>query len=82
MAKVKVTTLFDQREIAVRVEELARMAVDRLPSNFVIVGLLVGSFVFIADFIRALHRFGCNPIVEFIRLRSYGLGQDSRVMCA
>jgi hypoxanthine phosphoribosyltransferase len=77
MAKVKVTTLFDQREIAVRVEELARMAVDRLPSNFVIVGLLVGSFVFIADFIRALHRFGCNPIVEFIRLSSYGLGQDS-----
>jgi hypothetical protein len=40
MAKVKVTTLFDQREIAERVEELARMAVDRLPSNFVIVGLL------------------------------------------
>jgi hypoxanthine phosphoribosyltransferase len=55
----------------VRVEELARMAVDRLPSNFVIVGLLVGSFVFIADFIRALHRFGCNPIVEFIRLSSF-----------
>ncbi len=77
MAKVKVTTLFDQREIAVRVEELARMAVDRLPSNFVIVGLLVGSFMFVADFIRALHRFGCNPIVEFIRLSSYGLRQDS-----
>jgi hypoxanthine-guanine phosphoribosyltransferase len=34
--------------------------VERLPSNFVIVGLLVGSFVFVADFIRSLHRIGCN----------------------
>jgi len=77
MAEAKVTKLFDEREIAIRVEELARASVDRLPSNFVIVGLLVGSFVFVADFIRALHRIGCNPIVEFIRLRSYGLGQES-----
>ncbi len=73
----RVTKLFDEREIAMRVEELARTAVDRLPSNFVIVGLLVGSFVFVADFIRALHRIGCNPIVDFMRLSSYGLGQES-----
>jgi len=77
MAEAKVTKLFDEREIAVRVDELARTAADRLPSDFVIVGLLVGSFVFVADFIRALHRIGCNPIVEFIRLSSYGLGQKS-----
>jgi len=38
---------------------------------------VVGSFVFVADFIRALHRIGCNPGVEFIRLSSYGLGQES-----
>ena len=42
-----------------------------------VVGLLVGSFVFVADFIRALHRIGCKPIVEFIRLSSYGLGRES-----
>jgi hypoxanthine phosphoribosyltransferase len=76
-AEAQVTKLFDDQEIAVRVEELARMAMDRLPDNFVIVGLLVGSFVFVADFIRALHRLGCNPGVEFIRLSSYGLGQES-----
>ena len=34
-------------------------------------------FVFVADFIRALHRIGCNPNVEFIRLISYGLGRMS-----
>ena len=64
-AEAQVTKLFDEQEIAVRVEELARMAMDRLLDNFVIVGLLVGSFVFVADFIRALHRLGCNPGVEF-----------------
>ena len=42
-----------------------------------VVGLLVGSFVFVADFIRALHRIGCKPIVEFIGLSSYGLGRES-----
>jgi len=77
MADAKVTTLFNEREIAIRVEELASMAVDRLPRDFLIVGLLVGSFVFVADFIRALHRLGCRPSVEFVRLSSYGLGQKS-----
>jgi hypoxanthine phosphoribosyltransferase len=60
-----------------RVDELARTAMSRLPNDFVIVGLLVGSFVFVADFIRALYRRGCNPGVEFIRLSSYGLGKES-----
>ena len=60
MADAKVTKLFDEREIAVRVEEIASKAVDRLPRDFLIVGLLVGSFVFVADFIRALYRIGCT----------------------
>jgi hypothetical protein len=45
MADAKVTKLFDEREIAVRVEEIASKAVDRLPRDCLIVGLLVGSFV-------------------------------------
>jgi hypoxanthine phosphoribosyltransferase len=77
VAEAQVTKLFDKHEIAVRVEELARMVVECFPDNFVIVGLLVASFVFIADFIRELHRLGCNPCVEFIRLSSYGLGRES-----
>jgi hypoxanthine phosphoribosyltransferase len=77
VTEAKVTKLFEEREIAIRVEELARIAVGRLPTDFVVVGLLVGSFVFVADLIRALHRLGSNPIVEFVRLSSYGLGQES-----
>jgi hypoxanthine phosphoribosyltransferase len=77
VAEVGITKLFDEHEIAVRVDELARTIADRLPGDFVIVGLLVGSFVFIADLIRALYRLGCSPRVEFIRLSSYGPGRES-----
>ena len=77
MPETKVTKLFDEREIAFRVEGLARMAVERLPRNFAIVGLLVGSFVFVADFIRVLYRIGYTPSVKFIRLSSYGQAQES-----
>ena len=38
MADAKVTKLFDEREIAVRVEEIASKAVDRLPRDFLSVG--------------------------------------------
>jgi hypoxanthine phosphoribosyltransferase len=41
------------------------------------VGLLVGSFVFVADLVRAFYRIGCNPSVEFMRLNSYGIGRES-----
>ena len=39
MADAKVTKLFDEREIAVRVEEITSNAADRLPRDFLIVGL-------------------------------------------
>jgi hypoxanthine phosphoribosyltransferase len=77
MVDVKLTKLFDEGEIADRVEVLAHAAAQRLPADFVIVGLLVGSFVFVADLVRALHRRRARPIVEFMRLSSYGLARQS-----
>jgi hypoxanthine phosphoribosyltransferase len=77
VAEAEITKLFDERDIAIRVEELARLTAARLPGDFVIVGLLVGSFVFVADLIRALHRIGSFPRVEFLRISSYGLGRES-----
>jgi len=71
------TTLFDERRIAKRVGELAREIAARLPPEFLIVGLLKGSFVFLADLLRALNRCGASPQVEFMRLSSYGLGTAS-----
>jgi hypoxanthine phosphoribosyltransferase len=75
--RLELTQLFNEGEISARVEELARAAAPCLPGNFVVVGLLVGSFVFVADLIRAFYRIGCNPSVEFMRLTSYGMGRES-----
>ena len=72
IAAPELTKLFDESEISARVEELARAAAPRLPGSFVVVGLLVGSFVFVADLIRAFYRIGCKPSVDFMRLGSYG----------
>ena len=67
-----VTTLFDEAEIAARVEALAAAVAGRLPAQFTLVGLLKGSFVFVADLARGLHRAGCSPRIEFMRVSSYG----------
>lgn len=69
--------LFDEAAIARRVDELGREIAVRLPREFMVVGLLKGSFVFVADLVRALHRHGAAPQVEFMRLSSYGLGTVS-----
>ena len=70
-------TLFEEPEIQARIEELAQDISRSLPDNFMILGLLKGSFVFIADLARALYRYGRHPEIEFIRLSSYGLEKTS-----
>jgi hypoxanthine phosphoribosyltransferase len=77
IAELELTQLFDEGQISIRVDDLARAAALRLPGDFVVVGLLLGSFVFVADLLRALYRIGCNPSVEFMRLNSYGTGRES-----
>ena len=77
MADTAVATLFDDDEIARRVDELADAIAVALPPNFTLVGLLKGSFVFVADLGRALSRAGCSLRVEFMRVSSYGSGTTS-----
>ena len=67
-----VTKLFDERQIARRVQELAAEVAKSFSSELTVVGILKGSFVFVADLVRALDRVGLAPRVEFIRLSSYG----------
>lgn len=76
-AMSSVTKLFDEREIALRVERLAGEIAERIHGEFVVVGILNGSFVFVADLIRALARAGRTPRVGFIRLSSYGEAKES-----
>lgn len=72
-----VTKLFGDEEIARRVNELAGEIAAVIPRDFLIVGLLKGTFVFLADLVRALDRAGHAPQVEFIRLSSYGHAKES-----
>jgi len=69
--------LFSATEIAARVDKLATEVARAVPPNFVIVGLLKGAWVFVADLARALDRMGARPEIEFLRLSSYGLAKQS-----
>ena len=65
--------LLGEDQINQRVEQLARDIAGTVPGDVIIVGLLKGCFVFLADLVRALYRVGASPEVEFMRLSSYGL---------
>ena len=53
-----ITKLFDERQIDRRVQELASEIAGSVSGEFTVVGILKGSFVFVADLIRALDRVG------------------------
>ena len=64
------------KSIAARIEDLARAIGTRFDGTdkLVVVGLLRGSFVFIADLVRELHL----PVeVDFLEASSYGDGMES-----
>ena len=77
MSAEPVSKLFDEVEIAARVEALAGEIVRAMGTEFVVIGVLKGSFVFLADLVRALARLGATPGIEFMRLASYGQKQES-----
>jgi hypoxanthine phosphoribosyltransferase len=72
-----IRTLFSAEAIAKRVESLAHEIAAASPRDLVIVAILKGSFVFAADLIRALHREGLRPEIDFVFLASYGAGTVS-----
>src|SRR5215207_8005972 len=73
----RVRILFDESAIAQRNEEMAREIAAAGPKDLLVVAVLKGSFMFAADLIRALHRAGLSPQVEFIHLSSYRSGTVS-----
>ncbi len=72
-----IRVLYDEARIARRNDELAAAIKARNPSNLLVVAVLKGSFMFAADLIRAMHRIGMAPQVEFIHLSSYKTGMVS-----
>lgn len=69
--------VFSSERIAARLEELAQEIKAQNLEPLLVVAVLKGSFVFAADLIRALHRAGMQPEVDFITLSSYKKSRTS-----
>lgn len=66
-----VEIVYSAEAIAVAIERLAGEIAARKLDALLVVAILKGSFVFAADLIRALHRAGISPEVDFLTLSSY-----------
>lgn len=72
-----IEVVYSDEEIARRLEELALEVKASGLKNLLVVAVLKGSFVFAADLIRALHRVGLSPEVDFLTLSSYKKSRTS-----
>ncbi|WP_294538234.1 phosphoribosyltransferase family protein [uncultured Rhodoblastus sp.] len=69
--------LFDEAAIAERVDAIAGAVAAVAPDDLLAVPIMIGAFVFAADLLRALHRAGVAPEVDFLQIGSYGEGVAS-----
>ncbi len=67
----RIRVLYDEAAIAARNAEMAAEIAASAGENLLVVAVLKGSFMFVADLIRAMHRAGMAPQVEFVHLSSY-----------
>ncbi len=72
-----VEVIYSAENIAGRLEVLAKEIAALKLERPMIVAVLKGSFVFAADLIRALHRSGLEPEVDFLTLSSYRKSRTS-----
>jgi hypoxanthine phosphoribosyltransferase len=72
-----IAVLYGAEMLADAVARLAQEIRASIGAEFLMVGLLKGSFVFMADLVRALHVAGCSPQVDFMTISSYGSGKES-----
>lgn len=65
-------------EIQDRVQSLVtEMVEDCQGEDLVMIGILRGSFMFLADLVRALYEHGVHPRIDFMTLSSYGAATQS-----
>jgi hypoxanthine phosphoribosyltransferase len=70
--------LFDEATLATRVTELAaEIRAELAGKDVVLVGVLTGSFVFLADLARDLARGGLQPEIDFAAAAHYGNGPET-----
>ena len=69
--------LVSDAAIATRISEIADQMRTRLTNETVVVGLLQGGFIFMADLMRGLAASGVYPSTDFLWLSSYGDERES-----
>jgi hypoxanthine phosphoribosyltransferase len=70
--------LFEAEAIRNRVCALAGEVAAIYPDrDLTLIGVLRGSFIFLADLVRELHRHGVRTRIDFLTLESYGSGTTS-----
>ena len=75
MEAMRKEILYSRELIQKRVREIAgRLSADYAGRELVVIGILKGAFIFMADLIRAM-TIPCK--VDFVRVASYGAGQES-----
>jgi hypoxanthine phosphoribosyltransferase len=79
-ARGRERTIFNEDEIALRVKQVAGEIALRPVRPEIAIPILVGAFVFAADLLRQLARYGLLLETEFIWLRSYGLSKTPRTL--
>jgi hypoxanthine phosphoribosyltransferase len=71
LAHETVEVLFTAAAIAEHIDQIARRIAQMGLERLLVVAVLKGSFVFAADLLRAMHRAGLAPEVDFVSLASY-----------
>ncbi len=67
--------LITPRQLERRVDDIAReLAAGVQSDNLVVIGILRGSFIFLADLVRWFTRSDLHPRIDFIIMESYGSG--------
>ena len=66
-----IEVVFSVATIAERIDAMAQQIAQARLHDLLVVAVLKGSFVFAADLLRALHRAGLSPQVDFLSLSSY-----------
>lgn len=67
----RIEVIYLPEEIEARIGDLAREIGVAGTEPLLVIAVLKGSFIFAADLLRALHRIGLSPQVEFMTLSSY-----------
>lgn len=75
MAEAAGKILFSREKIAAEVRRLGEeISRDFADQEILLVGVLKGSFLFIADLVREI---SCPTLIDFVRLASYGSGTQT-----